>query len=281
MPTIEVNGTQLEYVERGQGDPVVLVHGTLDDYRYWGLQMDAFAETRRTISYSRRYHHPNPCNGDETDYSAALHADDLAAFIAGLGLGSAHVVGNSYGAFTALFLAARHPERVRALVLGEPWVVPLLDPIPEGRALRDDFLANVWEPVREMVQQGELEKGIGLFLDAALGESGAFDRFPSEVREPIMDNACQFKVETQSPDLFTPFTCEDARRVATPTLLLTGDAASRISELIVDELERCLPNNERVMLPHSAHELPVDNPEAYNKIVLDFLAKHSTEDAGP
>lgn len=104
--------------------------------------MGAFAETYRTISYSRRCHHPNRCSGDEAEYSAAVHADDLAAFIDGLGLESAHIVGNSYGAYTALFLAARHPRRVRALVLGEPPVFPLLEHHPEGRTLRDDFLAT-------------------------------------------------------------------------------------------------------------------------------------------
>ncbi len=143
MPAIQLNGTQLEYIERGRGEPVILVHGTLGDYRSWQLQMDAFAEQYRVISYSRRYHYPNPCSGEEADYSATLHADDLEAFINGLGLGSAHIVGNSYGAYTGLFLAMRHPERVRSLVLGEPPVFPLLDNKPEGRELRDDFLAEV------------------------------------------------------------------------------------------------------------------------------------------
>ena len=96
MPVIQVDGTTLDYVERGDGDPVVLVHGTLSDHRSWRFQLDAFAERFRTIAYSRRYHYPNPCTGDESDYSAALHADDLAALMTELGLESAHVVGQSY-----------------------------------------------------------------------------------------------------------------------------------------------------------------------------------------
>ena len=274
MPTIQANGTQLEYIERGEGHPVVLVHGTLGDYRSWGLQMETFAETYRVISYSRRYHYPNQCKGDESDYSAALHADDLAAFISGLGLESAHVVGTSYGAYTALLLAARHPERVRALVLGDPPVLPLLEHSPEGRALRDDFLANVWKPAGEMMEQGEVESGVRIFVDGVV-EAGTFDRFPPEVQDLILDNACEFKIETSSPDFWTPFTCEDAGRVATDTLLLTGDMSLEWLQLIVDELDRCMPNSECVTVPETTHEVTSDNPEAYNEIVLGFLAKHS------
>ena len=274
MPSIGVNGTRLEYIEQGQGDPVVLVHGTLGDYRSWELQLETFAERHRTISYSRRYHHPNECSGDESDYSATLHAEDLAAFMTGLGLESAHIVGNSYGAYTALLLTARHPERVRTLVLGEPPILPLLEHSPEGRALRDDFLADVWEPAAEILQQGETERGVRRFVDGVV-EEGAFDEFAPEVRTLIMDNACEFTAETSSRDFWTPFTREEAGRIATPTLLLTGENSLRMLQLIVAELERCLQNNECVTIPESTHEMPADNPEAYNEAVLGFLAKQS------
>jgi pimeloyl-ACP methyl ester carboxylesterase len=254
----------------------VFVHGTLGDYRSWELQLDAFSDTYRAISYSRRYHYPNPCYEDKTDYSAALHADDLAAFITGLGLDSAYVIGNSYGAYTALFLAAHHPQRVRALVLGDPPVFPLLEQNPEGRALRDDFLAKVWEPVGKMMQQGRHKDGVRKFVDGVV-ENGAFDQFPPQVQNLIMDNACEFKIETSSPDFWTPFTCEDAERVATRTLLLTGDKSLRLFQLIVNELDRCLMNNETVRVPKTTHEVSSDNPEAYNQIVMEFLAEHSSQ----
>lgn len=237
------------------------------------MQMDAFSEAYRTISYSRRYHHPNECRGDESDYSAALHADDLASFIAGLRLDSAHIVGTSYGAYTSLLLAARHPDRVRALVLGDPPVFPLLDGHAEGEPLRNDFLAKVWEPAGEMMRRGETENGVRLFVDGVV-EEGAFDRFPQEVRDMIMENACEFVVETSSPDFWTSFTCEEAAAVATPTLLLTGDQSLRMFQLIVGELERCLPNNQSRRVPDTTHEVTSDNPEAYNEIVLRFLEEH-------
>jgi non-heme chloroperoxidase len=56
---VRVNGLTLHYIERGQGTPVVLVHGTLGDYRTWDGQLEAFSKGYQLISYSRRYHYPN------------------------------------------------------------------------------------------------------------------------------------------------------------------------------------------------------------------------------
>ncbi len=275
MPTLRINGTQLEYIERGRGQPVIFVHGTLGDYRSWGLQMNTFAENYRSISYSRRYHYPNPCRGDENDYSAILHADDLAQFITGLGFESAYIVGNSYGAYTALFLAVRYPERVRAMVVGEPPVFPLLEHISEGRDLKNDFLENIWKPTGELLQQDKMKDGVRRFVDGVVND-GAFDQFPPKIQKLIMDNACELKIETSSSNFWTPLTGNEAKQIETPTLLLTGENSLKMFQLVVAELERCLPNNKYVIVPHCTHELPADNSKVYNEIVMEFLAEQST-----
>ncbi len=274
MKKTAVNGTNLAYIEKGAGAPVVLVHGTLGDMRSWELQMDAFARHYRTIAYSRRYHYPNECNGNASDYSAVMHADDLSEFLKALGLESAYVVGNSYGAYTSLLLAARHPQQVRALVLSEPPVLPLLDHHEQGRAVRSEFLDRVWQPAGQAMQRGETEKGVQLFVDGVVNQ-GAFGSFPPEVRQLIMDNACEFKAETASPGFWTPFTCQEARQIATPTLLLTGQNSLKMLKLIMEELAGCMPGNDLVTVPSSSHETASENPEAYNQIVLDFLAKYT------
>jgi non-heme chloroperoxidase len=118
------------------------------------------------------------------------------------------------------FLAARHPGRVRALVLGEPPVLPLLENTSEGKTLRNDFLATVWEPAGDLMQRGHPRRGIQHFVDGVV-ETGAFDRFPTEVQTVLMDNACEFKAETSSPEFWTPFRSAEAEQIAAPTLLLT------------------------------------------------------------
>src|SRR5579872_354465 len=80
LKTIVVrDGVELHYEERGQGIPVVFVHGSLSDGSYWHDQLAPFAEAGfRAIAYSRRYNFPNN-NKPRPGYSAIVDADDLAA----------------------------------------------------------------------------------------------------------------------------------------------------------------------------------------------------------
>jgi pimeloyl-ACP methyl ester carboxylesterase len=94
---------------------VIFVHGSLSDGEYRADQIGPFAKHYRAIAYSRRYNHPNT-NPARPGYSAVTDSDDLSALMRTLHLGKAVVIGHSYGAFAALFLAARHPQQVRALV---------------------------------------------------------------------------------------------------------------------------------------------------------------------
>jgi pimeloyl-ACP methyl ester carboxylesterase len=80
----------------------------------WGGYLDSFAESCRAIAYSRWYNYPNE-NKIQPNYFAAVDAEDLAGLIEKLGLGKALLVGHSYGAYTALILAVKHPELVRSL----------------------------------------------------------------------------------------------------------------------------------------------------------------------
>jgi len=268
-----VNGAELHYVEQGTGDPVVFVHGSLGDFRSWRFQVEPFAARYRVIAYSRRYHYPNAWSGDGSDYSAALHAQDLAGLIQALGLESAHVVASSYGAYTSLFLAVQHPQLVRTLVLGEPPILSWLEHVPGGNAELEAFMSGAWEPARRAFQSGDLEEGVKAFVDGVMGK-GTFDQFPPPARSNMMDNAREMKAETAASEYFPALTCEDVGQIQAPMLLLTGEQSPRMFHLIVDELERCLSNKQRATIPNASHAMHIGNPQAYNAAVLAFLAKH-------
>src|SRR5438105_13971827 len=136
---ITINGTELHYIEEGQGDPVVFVHGGLGDYRTWRPQMEAFAERYHAIAYSRRAHYPNEMPPDYTSASLMLHMEDLAALIQKLELAPTYIVANSYGAFISLYLALHYPRLVRAMALAEPPVHPLLKRLPGGVEMYEEF----------------------------------------------------------------------------------------------------------------------------------------------
>jgi pimeloyl-ACP methyl ester carboxylesterase len=270
---ILVNGVGINYIEQGKGDPVVFVHGSLGDFRAWVFQMWPFSMFYHVVAYSRRYHYPNAWVGDGSDYSATLHAEDLAALIKALRLGSVHVVALSYGAYVALLLAVKHPEMVRTLVLGEPSLIPWLKHIPEGDSLLAEFLTSITEPSKCAFLCGDMEQGVKIFINGILGMD-VFDQLPQFIRGSIMNNALELKAELSAPNLFPTFTCEDARKIKMPTLLLTGELRPNMFHLITDELERCMVNKERAIILGASHTMHAGNPLAYNKTVLAFLAKH-------
>src|SRR5262245_48595971 len=70
-----VNGVELAYIERGQGEPVILIHGGSGDYRAWERQLSEFSASYRVIAYSQRYHYPNQNASVAKNYSPYVEAD--------------------------------------------------------------------------------------------------------------------------------------------------------------------------------------------------------------
>jgi non-heme chloroperoxidase len=269
---IAMNGTELSYIEQGSGIPVVFVHGSLNDLRTWAFQMGPFSKFYHTIAISRRYHYPNDFTDDGWDYSALNHAEDMATFIEELGLVPAHVVGHSYGAYASTILIARYPELIRASVLCEPPIIPLLDAVPGGTSIASEFMDQIWKPVQEAFQKGDLEKGVSVFIDGISGE-GSFDKLPSTVRDMIMDNAIAMRAQATARDQFPVFTCQDAQKIARPVLLVAGEKSHKMLHAILKELKHCLPNSKMAMIPGASHNMHIANPQVFNEVVLDFLIK--------
>ena len=127
MPAATVNGVDLAYIEQGQGEPVLFVHGGAGDYRAWDQQMNAFGAGYRAVALSCRGYWPNPKLRPGEPVTLDTFADDLAQFVQALDAGPVHLVGHSSpGGFGGLRLAAQHPELLRTLVLLEPPAFPLL-----------------------------------------------------------------------------------------------------------------------------------------------------------
>jgi pimeloyl-ACP methyl ester carboxylesterase len=268
-----VNGTELAHVEAGRGAPVVLVHGGLQDYRLWEAHLVVFGQRYRAIAYSRRNHFPNAVSADGTsDAMGDVHGGDLAGLIKGLGLGRVHVVAHSGGALAALFVAAEHPELIRTLTVNEPPATALLLNSAGGPEVLAEFRARM-TPAREAFRAGDLERGARLFADA-VGGPGTFDRRSEAERRMMMDNVLERVADAKAASQPPPFTCEMARRISAPTLLMNGARSPAIFRRIVDELERCVPNRERVVVPDASHTVPGENPVGFDEAVLAFLAKH-------
>ena len=273
LAKVRVNGVVLHYLERGSGVPVILVHGGLDDYRMWEAQVEPFSQHYHVIVYSRRYNYPNDNSDIRPDHSPIVEADDLAALIKQLNLKAVHIIGHSYGALTALFLAVRHPELVRTLVLAEPPAFSLAQDTPAGLALFNEFMENMSKPTADAFRRGEKEQALRLTIRYFLGD-GAFEKASEAQRQYWIDNLREWQATTTSQDPFPMLRREDVKKISAPVLSLSGTRTMPILAFVDSVLQPLWQHQERVILQNATHDMWGEQPDVCRRVTLAFLARH-------
>ena len=272
VKTIAVGGTELAYLDVGRGPPVVMVHGTLCDYRWWQAQTDEFLQQHRVVAYSLRHHHPNVSTGDRTDYLPRTHAADLAGLIQALNLGNVHLIGHSYGGFVSLLMTRDRPDLVRSLVLVEPGRLAGLITGADAEEAKAILKASgeSRKQVLQRLDQGDIDEALRISQNRALGP-GTWEGMPNARRTAHRDNVHTLKPTLTNPA--EPFTCDDAQKITPPSLLVAGDLSPRLFSLMLNGLQSCLPRAERITISKASHEVHRDNPGDFNREVLAFLKR--------
>jgi non-heme chloroperoxidase len=268
---------QLHYVELGIGAPVIFVHGSLSDYSYWEGQVRAFAGKYRAIAYSRRYNWPND-NAARRGYSAALDAEDLAWFIDGLNLAPAHIVGHSYGALTALFLASKHPQLVRSVTLAEPPAMSLLAHLPgeraaEGVAMLKDVQAHMVAPMKAALGRHDTEGAVRVFIDYVKGP-GTWDSFSAADKAATLKDAHEWDVIFAGGELFPEIKPAEVARISAPVLMLSGAKSYPFLGLIDQALYALLPASQHIIFPNADHQMWLEEPDACRRAVFGLIGGH-------
>jgi non-heme chloroperoxidase len=279
------HGIALHYMEQGAGTSIIFVHGSLSDGGYWTDQLGPFAKHYRAIAYSRRYDYPN-VNPARPGYSAVVDAEDLAALIHTLHLGRVVVIGHSYGALTALFLAAKHPELVRSLVLAEPPAISLLAHLPSdeaktGKAMFEDIQRRMVVPMQRAFRRGDRDTAIAAFIDHVFNDSHAWQKMSEPAREDTLRDAHEWDVMMTTGTLFPIIETGTIRRITAPVLLLSGAKSYPFLGLITEELARLLPNRETITLPDAGHQMWYQAPDVCRKDVEAFLARIGMQSSTP
>jgi pimeloyl-ACP methyl ester carboxylesterase len=269
VKTIRLNHYEMAYVEGGEGEPVVLIHGSLCDYRYWTLQMPAFCAAFRTISVSLRHYYPERWDGHGNDFNITQHMRDVVALIDALNVAPAHVVVHSRGGHVAFRIAQNYPERVRKLVLSEPG--GRLDPdlSPHAQEVNKRFEPGSFQTQAEVrIRAGDIDGGLQIFVDAVSGP-GAWQRTPEIAKQFTRDNA--MTLLGQVCETRDPFTRAAAQAIQAPTLLVLGALSPPMFGQINEALASAIPKAQRMTIADATHTMNVIRPAAYNEAVLKFL----------
>ena len=268
MPDARVNGVRLHYTVTGEGAPLVFAHEFAGDGRSWELQERFFARRYRVVSYYARGYPPSDVPEDPAAYSEEIAVDDLVGLLRHLGIAPAHLCGLSMGASTILRLGLRQPALARSLVVA-------------GCGSGSD---NPEEFRRESQERAETIERDGMAAFASAYAEGP-TRLPFRRKDPrgweVFRDAFLLHsgpgsartlrgVQTRRRPLYAYEA--PLRRLAVPTLVVNGDEDEPclLPGLF---LKRQIPGAGLLVFPNTGHTINLEEPDAFNRAVLDFITR--------
>jgi pimeloyl-ACP methyl ester carboxylesterase len=235
-----IDGVQLYYATFGQGQPVLLLHGPLGNADYWGNQVQAFAQHYQVILLDSRGH--GRSTRDARLYSYRLLADDVVGLLDHLRIERVSIVGWSDGGNIALQLAITHPERLNKVFLFDANFKPsgFRSDVDES----DTFMRYVDLAGHDYQRLSSTPQDYDLFFHVINLLWGA------------------------EPD-FTP---AQLGSIKAPVMIAAGEYDEVIRPEHTEELSRLIPGAHLTIVPKASFFAMWQQPMAFNKAVLDFLA---------
>jgi pimeloyl-ACP methyl ester carboxylesterase len=257
--TLWINNASLHYTQAGAGPVLLLIHGSLCDYRYWRWQMAALGSRCRVLAPSLRGYWPEALQDDDEHFGIDQHVQDLLAFINALSPGQpVYVLGHSRGAQVAAELALRAPDRIAGLILADPGF--RLSDEAETPALHDQALAQI--------RSGNLDSGLASFVNAVNGQD-IWKHMVSWFKTMVKDNARTLL--SQAREVNRPVSSDALAQLQCPTLLVTGSNSPARYTSRVERLGVIMPDARRTTIALASHGMNLANPKAFNQAILSFL----------
>ena len=265
-----VDGKKVHYHRAGNGRPLLLLHGLVGSARNW-RQNISFLASHATVFAVDHFNMGESERVPGLDASLAATADRVAACMDALGLAEADIAAHSHGGAVAMMLAARHPDRVRRLILFAP-ANPFCD---LGRQLIRFYQTRfgVWF-ARLIPLAPRLLKATALsrmYGDPSRVEEGALEGYTAGLSVPgTIDHVLQI-VHRWSVDM--GLLREALPEVAgKPTLLIWGDRDRAVGLSSARELQRILSRASLMVIPGVGHIAFEEMPDICNRAMQDWIS---------
>ena len=262
------DGVRLYYEEAGSGTTLVFVHELAGDHQSWEPQMRFFSRRYRCVAYNARGYAPSDVPQDAASYSQERARDDVIAVLDHLKVEKAHVVGLSMGGFATLHVGLAYPDRARSLVVAgcgygaQPGEEETFRAECEGAARRFET-----DGVAAAMKYAEGPTRIRFQNKDPRGWRAAAEAFAGRPLEGVVRTLRG--VQMRRPLLYQ--LVDRMQRLDVPTLVMTGDEDDPCLEAAI-LLKRNIARSGLVVLPRSGHAINLEEPDAFNSAVGDFLA---------
>jgi 3-oxoadipate enol-lactonase len=255
MPNIQANGITIHYEIKGEGEPILFLHGLGSSWKLWVPQMEYFSKKYKMIMMDLRGH------GETTNYfpndvfDPRLIAEDVKAFLDALEIKKIHIVGVSQGSVTAQLFAAKYSSYVKRLVLSNGYSeVPSL---LSGVVLKLSGFIYKLMPYNTMINLI-----MKVYKDDEYSKKILKDSFTFDKKRLVMAQTSPFPNHT-----------EELKNISVPALVMGGDRKI----MGVDEkkgsviLFENIPNARLALFKDAFDPLTTMRKDIFNEMVMDFI----------
>jgi pimeloyl-ACP methyl ester carboxylesterase len=261
MPSATINGLTIAYDDVGQGIPVLFVHGYPLNRQMWEPQVAALSSQARIITIDLRGHGESaaPLWFSTMD----LFADDLNALLDHLSLNRAVVCGFSMGGYATFAFVRKYPERVQALILADTRPQP---DTAEAKQNRFNAAQTAHQQGAKAIADGILPR---LLTPASIeGNSTLVAKVRAIVEAtPVTGIASDLMALAERPD-----SQPTLAQINVPTLIIVGADDSLTPPADSQLMAERIANARLVTIPNAAHLSNMEEPEAFNRAVGEFLS---------
>ncbi len=261
---------ELYYEVAGVGKPILLIHAGVADCTMWDKQFDLFCQSYRVVRYDTRGY--GLSRSETTDFSNRQDILDLLDY---LKVDPAVIIGISRGGQIAIDFTLEHPERVIALVAVAAGISGYEPPPDDSERARHEFelfshADDLWEH-KAFDELADLEAHIW-----ADGPSQPVGRASSAVSDYVrrIVSANYIRHDGQAtPIPLNPLAAGRLGEIHVPTLVLVGEYDTVSAHAVAITLESEIPRARKYIVPSAAHMVPMERPEQFNQLVLEFLRR--------
>ena len=276
MSTFTRGNAKIYYEEHGSGEPLIAVHGLIENATYWHLGgvTELLSKEYRFIPMEMRGHGRTKVQGEPTGYDVDTIGEDIIALADHLGIDRFHVLTHSTGGMAAVRYAMKDSSRFASLILADTSsFTSVVKGDPESIRTNHENFAQIFEQITWEQMITSLKQMPGPFF-RGLVESGQCDELLKKSLEMVTINdgptiAAFIRSFYNDPDPLV----EGLRRISCPVMVIYGekdDLFIEISKLMAQEI----PDAELREYKGHGHMVALEAPELLSKDVLEFVKKH-------
>jgi 3-oxoadipate enol-lactonase len=260
LPTANINGIEIAYTDEGSGTPLVFIHGYPLNRTMWDSQVKGLSSKARVIAIDLRGHGQSQAPIWIT--TVDTYADDLRGLLDHLSIDNAVICGFSMGGYVAFAFMRNYGDRVRGLILAD--TRPQADS-PEGKAARFQSALTAQQ------------RGAGAIAEAMIARlvsQKSLDERPELVQQlrsimesmPVQGIAGDLMAMAERPDCV-----EMLPSIAVPTLIVVGEMDALTPAADSQLMAERIPGARLEVIRGAAHVANMEEPEAFNRVVADFV----------